>query len=70
MPYYSGSNTEIINELANDIDQSLDVINEKINVLEGIDWDEIFEHVPNSDAIKVEIIMAISDISSALYQLK
>lgn len=69
MTYYHGSKTNIINDLAGEIENSINEINDKIEVLSGIDWNEIFEHVPNSDRLQSEIEDAISCISGSIYDL-
>lgn len=69
MTYYHGSKTNIINDLAGEIENSIDEIKNKIDLLTAIDWNEIFEHVPNSERIHSDIIDAIDSIESSIYDL-
>lgn len=70
MAYYQGSKLDVINELTSDIDSGLDKMNDDVNFLRSVDWNEIFEHVPNGDSIQSEIEDAINSISAEIDGLK
>lgn len=41
-----------------------------VSVLRIIDWDEIFENVPNSDEVKQDILKSIGNVSTSVQRLK
>jgi hypothetical protein len=68
--YYQGNKTELVSDLIGEIESGLDQINEEVNTLESFDWNEIFEHVPNSDRVQDDIESAISSIRGVLDSFK
>jgi hypothetical protein len=67
--YYHGSKVDVINDLAGEIENSVQEINDKIEFLAAVDWNEIFEHAPNSEKIQSEIEDAIDCIRGSIYDL-
>jgi hypothetical protein len=68
--YYQGVKTELISDLVGEIENGLDEISEEVNMLELVDWNEIFETVPDSEQIQSDIESAIGNIRGVLDNLK
>jgi hypothetical protein len=69
MNYYHGNKTNIINDLAGEIENGLEEISNELDLLENVDWNEIFENVPNSERIQNDIESTISNIRGVLDSL-
>lgn len=50
--------------------QELDNLGVYVSELEIVDWDEVFEHAPDSDQIKQEIVDAIYKLSDSVKRFK
>ncbi|MED3550177.1 hypothetical protein [Cytobacillus praedii] len=68
--YCQGVKTEVISDLVGEIDNGLDEISEEVNMLELVDWNEIFETMPDSEQIQSDIESAIGNIRGVLDNLK
>jgi hypothetical protein len=66
--YLNGNNTDVITQMIEEIQDGLENISDEIGFLETIDWDEIFEFVPE-DGIKSEIIDSLDAIRTVLYNI-
>jgi hypothetical protein len=57
-------------DLIEEVDETLHRIDDELSSLENFDWDEIFEHVPNSSIIKREIEDTIVNIRIQIRNLE
>jgi preprotein translocase subunit Sec63 len=53
-----------------DAKEKINQIEGNLNMLELVDWNEIFDNIPNSEIVKCEVLNAIYSASRHLTQLK
>lgn len=70
MKYYRGSTLNAMDDALAEITEQTDIINDYVLDLQNIDWDEIFEHVPDSQRIHRDILVIIENIETALNEIR
>jgi hypothetical protein len=59
-----------INQSIQQVNKELQNVGVHVSLLETIDWDEIFEHVPNSDEGRLDIVQSINNVATSVQRLK